>query len=168
MIETERLLLRPFEPDDLEAYVAIRSRPSNARFLPDAEAEAIRARAAVNPWGRGAWQAGGFAPWAAVEKTSGRLIGHLGVRYLPGINETELLYLIDAPWWGLGLATEGGHAAVRFAQGRLGIRRLVAFALPENGASIAVMRKLGFRFEGEQSIFGLDVARYKLSLDADC
>jgi ribosomal-protein-alanine N-acetyltransferase len=170
MIETRRLVLRAFEPDDLEPYVAIRSRPLNARFLPGGEAgatdPAIRARAAANPWGRDAWDAGGFAPWAVIEKSSGRLIGHLGLRYLPEITETELLYLIDEPWWGLGLATEGGHAAVAFAQERLGVSRLVAFAVPENGASIAVMRKLGFRHDGEQAIFGLDAVRYVLSLVA--
>jgi [ribosomal protein S5]-alanine N-acetyltransferase len=168
MIETDRLILRPFEPDDLEAYAAIRSRPANARFLPGGEAGASdagdRVRANGTPWGLAAWNAGGFAPWAVIEKSSTRLIGHLGLRYLPEIDETELLYLIDEPWWGKGFATEGGHAAVRFARDRLGARRLVAFALPENGASIAVMRKLGFRFDGKQSIFGLDAERYVLDL----
>jgi RimJ/RimL family protein N-acetyltransferase len=56
---------------------------------------------------------------------------------------------------------------VDFARGRLGLRRLVAFALRENGASIAVMRKLGFHLEGEQSIFGLDAVRYGLNLTGD-
>ena len=170
MVETERLYLRPFEPGDAEAYAAIRSRPSNARYLPGGEAgatdAAIRARAVATPWGSEAWTAGGFAPWAVVEKTSARLIGHLGVRYLPEIDETELLYLIDEPWWGKGLATEAGHAAVRFARERLGVRYLVAFILPENVRSISVVRKLGFRQDGEQSIFGLDVLRFALPLTA--
>ena len=61
-------------------------------------------------------------------------------------------------------ATEGGQAAVGFARDRLGLSRLVAFALPENGASIAVMRRLGFRHDGEQSIFGLNAVRYVLVL----
>ena len=94
-------------------------------------------------------------------------MGHLGLRYLSEISETELLYMIDEPWWGQGLATEGGHAALRFARDRLGLNRVVAFALPENGGSIAVMRKLEFRFDDEQSIFGLDAVRYVLNLVRD-
>jgi len=168
MIETQRLILRSFEPGDQEAYAAIRSRPSNARYLPGGEAGANdagdRVRAVGTPWGQDAWNGGGYAPWAVIEKSSARLIGHLGLRFLSEIGETELLYLIDEPWWGRGLATEGGRAAVNFARDRLGVKRIVAFALPENAGSIAVMRKLGFQFEGGQAIFGLDTVRYALGL----
>jgi ribosomal-protein-alanine N-acetyltransferase len=171
VLETQRLYLRPFEPGDLEPYAEIRSRPSVARFLPGGAAGASDAankvRTGGSPWGRDAWNAGGFAPWAVVEKSSTRLIGHLGLRYLSEISETELLYMIDEPWWGQGLAAEGGHAALRFARDRLGLDRVVAFAVPENGGSIAVMRKLEFRFDGEQSIFGLDAVRYVLNLVRD-
>jgi len=47
----------------------------------------------------------------------------------------------------------------------LGLNRLVAFASRDNRASIAVMHKLGCRFEGDQSIFGLDAVRHALTLD---
>ena len=166
MPETQRLYLRPFEPADLEAYAVIRSRPSNARYLPGGEAGAKAAAGRVRTlWGHDAWIEGGYAPWAVVEKSSARLIGHLGLRFLPEIEETELRYMIDEPWWGRGLATEGGRAAVDFARDRLGLNRLLAFASRDNRASIAVMHKLGFRFEGDQSIFGLDAVRHALTLD---
>ncbi len=164
MIETHRLYLRPFEPADIDAYRLIRGKPSVARFLPGGEAGARDAATKLRRvWGADAWTPPGFAPWAAIEKASQRLIGHLGLRYLPEIKETELLYMIDEPWWGMGLATEGGHAAVSFARDQLGLAALVAFAVPENAGSIAVMRKLGFRYDGQQSIFGLDAVRYVLN-----
>jgi len=169
MLETERLWLRPFEPGDLETYAAIRSKPPVARFLPGgeagADAAAERVRAAGTIWGRDAWNEGGYAPWAVIVKSGATLIGHLGLRHLPEIDETELLYMIDQPWWGRGLVTEGGRAALQFARDRLGLSRLVAFALPENRGSIAVMRKLGFRDDGAQFIFGLDVVRHVLDLE---
>ena len=165
MIETARLYLRPFEPEDMERYREIRSSPTVSRFLPGGEAGAKDAAAKVRlVWGHETWAADGFAPWAVVEKRGQRLIGHLGLRFLPEISQTELLYMIDEPWWGKGLVTEGGQAAVTFARDRLSLKRLVAFALPSNGASFAVMRKLGFRFDGDQFIFGLDVVRYALDL----
>jgi ribosomal-protein-alanine N-acetyltransferase len=172
VIQTRRLFLRPFEPGDLEPYAEIRLRPSVARFLPGGEAGAKSAadkvRMSGTPWGRDAWNAGQYAPWAVIETNSSRLIGHLGLRFLADIGETELLYMIDEPWWKKGFATEGGQAAVAFARDRLGLKRLVAFVLPENGASIAVLGNLGFRHDGAQSIFGLDAVRYVRSLiDAD-
>lgn len=51
-----------------------------------------------------------------------------------------------------------------FARERLALSRLIAFSSRENGAPVAVMRKLGFRLEGAQSIFGLDADRYALNL----
>jgi RimJ/RimL family protein N-acetyltransferase len=168
MLETQRLVLRPFEPGDLEAYAAIRSKPSVARFLPGGEAGArdagARIRASETPWGRDVWASGGFAPWAVIEKASAQLIGHLGLRYLAEVADTELLYMIDEPWWGRGLVTEGGLAAVDFARDRLGKDRLLAFVVPDNCGSISVVRKLGFRVDGQQSIFGLDMVRYVLNL----
>ena len=167
-MQTRRLHLRPFEPADLESYAEIRSRPSVARFLPGGEAgakdAADKVRAGGTPWGRDAWSAGQYAPWAVIETSSSRLIGHLGLRFLVDIGETELLYMIDEPWWKKGLATEGGHAAVAFARDRLGLKCLVAFVLPENGGSIAVLGKLGFRKDGAQVIFGLDAVRYVRTL----
>jgi len=166
--QTRRLFLRPFEPADLEPYAEIRSSPSVARFLPGGEpgakSAADKVRAGWTPWGRDAWNAGRYAPWAVIETSNSRLIGHLGLRFLADIGETELLYMIDEPWWKKGLATEGGQAAVAFARDRLGLKRLVAFVLPENNASIAVLGKLGFRHDGAQSIFGLNAVRYVLSL----
>jgi ribosomal-protein-alanine N-acetyltransferase len=168
VIQTRRLFLRPFEPADLEPYAEIRSRPSVARHLPGGEpgakSAADKVRMGGTPWGQDAWNAGRYAPWAVIETSSSRLIGHLGLRYLADIKETELLYMIDEPWWKKGLATEGGHAAVAFARNRLGLKRLVAFVVPENNASIAVLGKLGFRHDGAQSIFGLDAERYVLTL----
>jgi [ribosomal protein S5]-alanine N-acetyltransferase len=168
-VRTARLRLRPFRPDDRPAYTAIRADPETARYLPGGAAGAAeaadKAERAVAGWGAGAWQGGGYAPWA-VEHVGdgGRLIGHLGLRYLPEIGETELLYLFERPAWGRGFATEGAQAAVAFARDRLGLAYLVAFAVPENAASIAVMRRCGFAHEGPVHIFGIDGVRYGLRL----
>ena len=168
-IRTTRLLLRPFRPEDLPAYTAIRSDPETARYLPGGAAAAAespeRARKIIRAWGDGAWQDGGYAPWAVEHvENGGRLIGHLGLRHLPEIGATELLYLLERPAWGRGFATEGARAAIAFARDRLGLAYLVALAMPENTASIAVMRRCGFAHEGPIRIFGIDGVRYGLRL----
>ena len=165
MIETERLLLRPFRPSDLEAYAAIRAKPEVVRFLPGgaesaARADEIAARS-VSLFERLWREDPGYGPWAAIESASGRLVGHLGLRQLPELDgETEILYLLDSAVWGRGYATEGAAAARDYAFGPLGLARLIALALPENAASLRVMEKIGMRREdGTVEAFGLELVR---------
>jgi [ribosomal protein S5]-alanine N-acetyltransferase len=162
ILTTARLMLRPFEMSDVVAYAAIRAKPEVAAMLPGGPETAARAAddamRLVSAW---AGVRPGEAPWAVEARQDGRLLGHLGLRPLPELGgETELLYMLDSRVWGRGLATEGGAAALRAAFGALGLRRVIALARPENAASIAVMRKLGMRFEGDLRVFGVQAVRY--------
>ena len=168
-IRTARLLLRPFREEDLAAYTAIRADPETARYLPGGTAGVAdapeRARRTIDSWGAGAWADRGYAPWAVEHVgNGGRLIGHLGLRHLPEIGETELLYLLERPTWGRGFATEGARAAIAFARDRLALACLVALAIPQHAASIAVLRRCGFALEGPIRIFGIDGVRYGLPI----
>ncbi len=167
-METGRLLLRPFEEGDRPGYRAIRLKPGVTRFLPShteypAEA-ARRADAAVEAF-REAWKQDGYGPWAVVERASGHLVGHLGLRRLPERGETELLFLIDPDAQGRGYATEGGRAALAYGFDRLALPAVAAFALPENAASIAVLERLGMRRSaGLVRAFGLEVLRFGIEV----
>ena len=159
-----RLLLRPFGEGDGPAYRAIRLKPGVTRFLPshteDPAEAARRADAAVAAF-REAWTRDGYGPWAVVERASGRLVGHLGLRRLPDLGETELLFLIDPGAQGRGYATEGGRAALAWGFDRLALAEIAAFVLPGNARSIAVLERLGMRRRpGLVRAFGLEVLRY--------
>jgi ribosomal-protein-alanine N-acetyltransferase len=162
-VETERLDLRPFEAGDVDWYAAIRAKPEVVRFLPGGEPTAARARPiaeATVPHFVGLWREVGYGPWAVVERESGRPLGHAGVRFLPELGETEILYMLDTPAWGRGYATEAARAARDFGFEQLKLQRLIAFAVPENTASIHVLEKLGMTGEGVFPAFGLEVVRY--------
>ena len=166
VVTTARLVLRPFAPEDAPAYAAIWAKPEVVRFLPGGEGLAARAQELAET--RAAlfaaqWRVFGYGPWAAVEQASGALLGHLGLRRLPELGETELLYMLDRPAWGKGYATEGARAAVAWAFAQTDLPRLVAFAAPENRGSIRVMEKAGFAYDGAVRVFGLDAARYTLT-----
>ncbi len=166
-IETARLLLRPFEDGDGPAYRAVRRKPGATRFLPshtvDPVEAARRSDATVAAF-REAWERDGYGPWAAVERASGRLVGHLGLRWLPDIGETELLFLIDPDAQGQGYASEGARAALAYGFDRLALPEIVAFALPENGASIAVLARLGMvRRAGLVRAFGIEALKFELA-----
>ena len=166
-IETDRLRLRPFEPADSPVYRAIRQKPGVTRFLPrhtEDPGETARHADAVLAGFREAWARDGYGPWAVVERATDRLVGHLGLRRLPELGETELLFLIDPDTQGRGYATEGGRAALAYGFDRLALAEIAAFALPENRASVAVLERLGMqRRAGLVRAFGLQVLRFGIA-----
>ncbi|MEM7428212.1 MAG: GNAT family N-acetyltransferase [Pseudomonadota bacterium] len=168
-VETERLLLRPFLAHDLEAYAAMRAKPEVMRFLPSGTAPSVaenrrRALANIQAFQEMWEQAPGYGPWAVVEKESGCVCGHLGLRLLEEFEDrTELLYMLDSAVWGRGYASEGARAAVAFGFETLKLAEIIGLVLPENRASSRVLEKAGMRLQpGLLKIFGLDVALYTL------
>jgi RimJ/RimL family protein N-acetyltransferase len=71
--------------------------------------------------------------------------GRLG---LAGVRAAKLGYAIRASEWGHGYATEAAWLLTEFAFGTLGLHRVSAAIGPDNDASIAVVKRLGFAYEG--------------------
>lgn len=147
---TERLVLRPWAAGDLGALAAIFALPEvwrfpmgrgldreeTARFLD----RALAAQASARPF-----------PWAAEERSTGTVIGYVGLavpEFLPEVlPAVEVGWRLAPTWWGRGLATEGGRAAVDHGFGVLGLEEIVSVYQPENEASGRVMARLGMRFD---------------------
>ncbi len=175
-VETSRLILRPFQPDDLPAYAAIRSNPDVARYLPGGPASAAKGAetaAKLVPNFAALWDDPGYGPWALVEKAGDRLIGHLGLRLLPDFGDrTELLYAIGPAFQKRGYAREGAKAALTFGFEVLRLDTITALALPENQASLRVMEAVGMTTRpGKVDVFGLvaimaviDAATYRKAM----
>ena len=80
-------------------------------------------------------------------KPDGPVVGFGGVGYYLAENLTaDLYYLLGRAWWGAGLATELGRAALDDAFVRPEVHYVNASARPENTASIRVLEKCGLRF----------------------
>lgn len=145
--QTERLVLRRFVPDDLDALIALHGDGEVMRYLARPES-ATHVRDVVLPgylaeYGR----LGGMGHWAADERSSGHGIGWFSLR--PFEDEPvvlELGYRLRATAWGRGLATEGSRAVLRLAFERFGAPRVVAQTMTVNARSRAVMERLGMRF----------------------
>lgn len=148
-IETERLLLRDFEPTDLEAFHACASDPEVTRYLPWGPNELadtgdfLRRKIAEQ-------QAAERMVWdlAVVERESGQLLGSVALRLRDDRCHAELGYLYARHAWGRGIATEAGRAMLRFAFEHLGLHRVHATCDVENAGSARVLEKLGMRREG--------------------
>jgi len=157
ILETERLRLRPFKPDEwagLARFYAddtVMRHMLPGRGLKRAEAEE-RAKSNIHNF-NDHWARMGFGVWAVEDRAQGRLIGQCGLRFVPEAEAVELLYLLNKTHWGRGLATEAARAAVEFAFGPARLEKLVAFTDPQNAASQKVLSKLGFLDQGEREIW---------------
>jgi RimJ/RimL family protein N-acetyltransferase len=147
MIETPRLVLRPPEPGDFDAFAAMLADPVGMAPLggPQERAQAWRTFMTY----AGAWAMTGATMFLAVEKATGEIVGRIGPWFPEGWPGPEVGWSLLPDRWGRGLATEGAAAAVDYAFDRLGWTEVVHTIQPANAASIRVAERLGSTFRGE-------------------
>jgi ribosomal-protein-alanine N-acetyltransferase len=140
VLETERLVLRKFASDDLDAVIAweealaARDRGEDAREFLEYCVREYRER--------------GIGPWAMQLKESGEIAGNCG---LPHIQFRKLCgevnYYVSPKYRRQGVAAEGVQALLKFGFGELGLVRILARCDTENVSSERVMVKVGMKFE---------------------
>jgi ribosomal-protein-alanine N-acetyltransferase len=162
-VETERLLLRQYAPEDADEQLRIISDPEFLRHM-GPQFRPTRDRVLVG-FGRiyEHWLRLGYGQWAMGLKGTGRLVGYCGLRHLVPTDEVELFYGCDRAYWGLGLVTEAARAALRYGFGRVGLSRVMAVTDKDNRGSRRVMEKCGLRYERDAVYFDLPVVYYALN-----
>lgn len=150
-LETERLVLRPWEDRDRAPLAAIMGDPHVRRFYPrtlspaeaSAEIDLALERARTN----------GFHFQAAELRQGGALAGLIGIGVVPDATRAaipshprvEIGWLLGQQFWGQGLAPEGARAWLDYAWTALAVPDIVAFTAAINQPSQRVMQKLGMR-----------------------
>jgi RimJ/RimL family protein N-acetyltransferase len=151
-----------FRSDDLDAYARMTGDPETMRFLARGEPfdrdQAWRSLGFVLAH----WEIRGYGLWAAEEKTTGALVGRIGVMRRERARDLELAWLVARERWREGLATEGARAALAHAFAALGARRVISLIAPANAASIRVAEKLGLRYAGRRRLEGRSVSIYEI------
>ena len=146
-LETERLMLRRFTPEDVDNLARLDGDPAVMRYLTGGKPtprETI-ANEALPRTLEDYQRREDFGKWAAIEKSSGAFVGWFGLRPLAGSppGEVELGYRLRSSTWNKGYATEGASALIRKGFTELGVVRVVANTMVVNVASRRVMEKLG-------------------------
>lgn len=149
-IKTERLVLRPFELDDLDARHAYESRPDVARFLywpPRTRAEcAEKLKASLDM--STIEQEGDTLKLAVALADSGELIGDVNLEWLSSAHSNaEIGYIFHPEHHGHGYAGEAAAELLRLGFDELGVHRVIGRCEARNTASAKVLRKLGMRQE---------------------
>ncbi len=162
-LETERLIIRPFERKDIVPSYEMNLDPLVSQYTGDggvgSKAEMER-RIVDNVFGD--YEKYGFGRLAVEWKAERKFIGFTGLKYLSDLDEVDLGYRFLRAYWGKGIATESGRASIDLAFHKLGLAKLVAFVFPENVGSIRVLEKLGFGYERDVVLDGDMIGEYVL------
>ncbi len=144
-LETERLLLRQWQTQDLVPFAEMNQDSDVMRYFPatlsqaqsDALADKIQTNIAKNGWGF----------WAVEVKESHDFIGFVGLNHLqlpiPQAPFIEVGWRLAKAYWNQGYATEGAHKAIEFAFQQLQQPCVYAITAKQNAISQHVMHKLG-------------------------
>jgi RimJ/RimL family protein N-acetyltransferase len=141
-LETERLVLRGFTPEDFEPFAALMADPEVARYIapaPMSRPDAWRSLATSI----GHWTLRGYGTWAVERKSDGAFLGRVGMINPEGWPGLEVGWTLGQPHWGQGYATEAARAALDYAFLTQPVERVVSCIDPGNAASQAVAKRLG-------------------------
>lgn len=162
-LETERLILRPFDPGDAEDIHVVYSDPSTFEYLGSEPKQTIQDTLDVIASVQTRLRERGLALGAVVERATGRVIGDCGLQHLENGEQVEVGYRMGREYRGRGYTTEAVRAWLTYGLDALGLERIVAVARPENVASTRVMEKAGMRFVGPGHHYGADTVVYEIT-----
>jgi ribosomal-protein-alanine N-acetyltransferase len=163
-LETTRLQLRKFTPDDLERFAELSANPLFMRFsgsgpLTRDQAEALLQRLLAVE------RAGKPSQFAVSLHGDPRVIGYCGffVQTVDDAEEVEIAYRMDPRYWGRGYASEAVQAVRAHAFRDLGFERVISLIVPENLASRRVAERNGMTVWKQTNFRGFDVLVYAIT-----
>ena len=143
MIETERLILRPWREADVAPFRAMSRDPEVMRYLGPLTDEAT-SRAGYERMVAIEAEVG-FCFWAIERKDAAAFIGFCGL--LPGTSpiegEIEIGWRLARNAWGQGYAREAAAAALDWGWANLDTQSIVAITVPANVRSWGLMERIG-------------------------
>lgn len=157
VIETERLVLREVVEADAPFILALLNSPG---FLENIGDRGVRTEVEAAGYIRdkiiASYRELGFGMWLAETRRGGAPVGLAGLVKRDGLDTPDVGYAFTPDAWGQGYAKEAAAAVVAHAMGPLGVPKLAAITTPENFASMAVLRKVGFTFQRVIQLPGIE------------
>jgi len=150
-IETERLVIRPVRPDDVDALWLRRNDGTAAQHQAwDVPYPRERAQGLIDAVVEldGVPPGDGWLQLSVDDRTTGRPVGDLALHLTFGGRVAELGWTVTAEDRGRGVATEATQALAAWCLESLGVSRVSAQMHPDNGASARVAEHLGMVCEG--------------------
>lgn len=166
VLKTERLIIRDHAPEDLGPMHRLLSDAKAMYYLDDIRTRTLdetrmNLKAELAEIGRPDRVKFYFA---ILEKASGEYVGEIGYTIkasAPAGSVANLGYFILPGYWGRGLTTEAAREVLRFAFRQGGVVKMETGCIRDNGASEAVMKKLGMTKEADFRLHVLHDGRLK-------
>jgi len=149
-VETDRLILRGHRLEDFADSLALWTDPESVRFISGKPSTREEAWARMLRYA-GHWSLLGFGYWVVTDRMTGRFVGEVGFGNFKRDIEPSLEAMPEIGWvlagdqHGRGYATEAAQAAVAWGEAHFGPIRTACIIAPENGPSIRVAEKCGYR-----------------------
>jgi ribosomal-protein-alanine N-acetyltransferase len=149
VIETERLILRPYRQDDLNDLAPMFADPEHMRWYP-APFTREQSQAWIDKQFE-RYERDGFGLFVVELLDGGGFAGTVGptMQQVDGEPRVEIGWHIRPALKGRGLAVEAGDAARSWAFANLDVDHVISLIRPENTASCRVAGKLGMTIERE-------------------
>lgn len=150
-LETSRLVLRTWRPEDRSAFAAVNADPAVMEHLgglplTPAESHAFAERV------EGHWREHGFGLYAVELATE--FVGYVGLSHHRAFSdEVEIGWRLALPAWGHGYATEAALACRDLAFNELDLSRVISVTTAANRRSWRVMDKLGMSVWRDDVLF---------------
>ena len=165
-LSTERLVLRPFALDDMDALHTLWADREVRRYLFDGEVQAReRVVEIVENSVEGFAELGyGFYSLRRLPSPT-QIMGFSGFRPFDEAGVVEMLFAVEPSHWGRGYATEATREVLRYGFEDCDLRRVVATTDTPNQRSVRVLQRLGLFFEKRMERHGLDTVYYGMTAD---
>jgi [ribosomal protein S5]-alanine N-acetyltransferase len=147
VIQTERLSLRQLELQDAEFILELLNEAQFLRFIGDKGVRTLEdARAYIVKGPRDSYERNGFGLYATC-LLDGTPAGICGLVKRDGLEDVDVGFAFLARHCAQGYAVESASAVLAHARHVLRLQRIVAITSPENFGSIAVLERIGLKFE---------------------
>lgn len=149
ILETQRLMLRPFALEDAPSFMELNADPEVMQYTGDSPFATVQdAEDLIRNYRQYAdYQLGRLT---MQHRHTGELLGWCGLKYLAEQDEVDLGYRLHRRYWNQGYATEASQACLDYGFNIKGLDYIIARADPQNVASTRVMQKLGMRLWREE------------------
>ena len=152
LLETDRLILRPFTIDDAEAMFIMDSNPNVHKYLWNKPVQDITEIYPVIESLQKQYAANKIGRFATFLKEDGQFIGWTGIKFINdhvengNTNFYDYGYRLDERFWNKGYATEATKFWLEYGFNEMKIKEMNAYTHTQNGASNHILSKCGMQF----------------------
>lgn len=161
-IETDRLIMRDIEPEDVEGIFKLDSDPEVHKFLGNKPIKTMLEAEKAIDYVRNQYEKKGIGRWAVINKQTGDFMGWSGLKYEEQVRDLpyyDIGYRFIREYWGKGYATESATACLKYGFEVLKLEEIGGAAIVDHEASIKILKRIGlkqldnFTYDNEQCVF---------------